>query len=81
MKSFFQGFNVNSVLLLVAIVLLGVSIAQDGESTSEKAQRVVIVGSKEDIPVRVQQRLDAVSVPPEGRLPYELGAVRITKRF
>ena len=26
MKSFFQGFNVNSVLLLVAIVLLGIQI-------------------------------------------------------
>lgn len=79
LRDFMRGFNVNSVLLLVAIVLLGVSIAQDGESTSEKAQRVVIVGSKEDIPVRVQQRLDTVSVPPEGRLPYELGAVHVSR--
>lgn len=29
MKSFFQGFNVNSVLLLVAIVLLGMLVLRE----------------------------------------------------
>lgn len=79
LQNFMRGFNVNSVLLLVAIVLLGVSIIQNKENSSDKAQRMEIVGTKAEIPVSVQQRLNAVSVPPEGEFPYELGAIHVSR--
>lgn len=37
MKSFFQGFNVNSVLLLVAIVLLGIQIGSKPQAAAKPA--------------------------------------------
>lgn len=69
MKSFLQGFNVNSVLLLVAIVLLGMLVGRDNEVEVVKFQRN-----------RGQWPLEVVSVPDMNNSPgYVYGAVHVTR--
>ena len=69
MKSFFQGFNVNSVLLLVAIVLLGMLVGRDNEVEVVKFQRN-----------KGQWPLEVVSVPDMNNSPgYVYGAVHVTR--
>lgn len=69
MKSFFQGFNVNSVLLLVSIVLLGMLVGRDNEVEVVKFQRN-----------KGQWPLEVVSVPDMNNSPgYVYGAVHVTR--
>ncbi|MBR2126638.1 MAG: hypothetical protein IJ943_07875 [Akkermansia sp.] len=69
MKSFLQGFNVNSVLLLVAIVLLGMLVGRDNEVEVVKFQRN-----------KGQWPLEVVSVPDMNNSPgYVYGAVHVTR--
>ncbi len=69
MRNFMQGFNVNSVLLLVAIVLLGMLVGRDNEVEVVKFQRN-----------KGQWPLEVVSVPDVNNSPdYVYGAVHVTR--